>query len=256
MKRALAAGGDFLRGVRAVRRAMTIIRAPALRRYVMVPLALNVACSAAGLYLLDQAITELMKQLPPWLDWLRFLTVPLVVLLGLVAVFFGFSILANVLASPFNGTLSAAVERHLRGELATGPVSLVETAAEILRSVYGELRKILYYARWVIPALVLSLVPVLNVLAAPVWLALGAWMLAIEYLDGPYGNHGQAFPAVRTALRQRRTLALGYGGAMSVVTLVPVLNFVAVPIGVAAATLLYVEELAPRPPAGPPIVPT
>ena len=73
--------------------------------------------------------------------------------------------------------------------------------------------------------------------------AFGAWMLAIEYVDCPLGNHGQPYPAVRMKLRPKRRLALGFGGTVMALTMIPVVNFIAMPVGVAAATALYLDEL-------------
>ena len=74
------------------------------------------------------------------------------------------------------------------------------------------------------------------------WLLFSAWMLALEYLDYPLSNHGRLFPHYRGALRQRRWLALGFGGAVLLLTLVPLLNFIVMPAAVAGATALAVKE--------------
>jgi CysZ protein len=71
-------------------------------------------------------------------------------------------------------------------------------------------------------------------------------MMAIEYVDCPLGNHGQPFPAVKDRLRERRKLALGFGSIIMGMTMIPIVNFIAMPVGVAAATALYVDELADR----------
>ena len=39
-------------------------------------------------------------------------------------------------------------------------------------------------------------------------------------------------------------MALGFGAACTLVTLVPLLNFVAMPAGVIGATLMYLEQFA------------
>ena len=88
---------------------------------------------------------------------------------------------------------------------------------------------------------------VLVVAWAFLWVLLGAWMMALEYLEYPLNNHGRLFPEVRALLRQRRGLALGFGGAVLLLTLIPVLNFVAMPVAVAGATRLCVERLRPGP---------
>ncbi len=71
----------------------------------------------------------------------------------------------------------------------------------------------------------------------------GAWMLAIEYLDYPMGNQNLTFKQQLTIIKQNRFLCLGLGMAMMVMTIIPGLNFFAMPVGVAAATSLWAKHL-------------
>jgi CysZ protein len=68
-------------------------------------------------------------------------------------------------------------------------------------------------------------------------------MLALQYIDYPMANHGFKFSAIRSRLRGRRLLGLGFGAATAGMTLVPVLNFIVMPSAVAGATALWVREL-------------
>jgi CysZ protein len=107
----------------------------------------------------------------------------------------------------------------------------------------SEGRKVVYYLFRAIPLLVLAWIPVVNLAVPVLWLALNAWMLALEYADYPMGNHGIEFAEQRARLRTRPLVAFGFGGAALVVTLIPVVNFIAVPTAVAGATALWVGEL-------------
>ena len=59
-------------------------------------------------------------------------------------------------------------------------------------------------------------------------------------LDGAKLLH---FAEQRKRLRPRRLLALGFGGASLLLTMIPVVNFIAMPASVAGATALWVREL-------------
>jgi CysZ protein len=98
-----------------------------------------------------------------------------------------------------------------------------------------------------VPLLVLFLIPLVQIGAPFLWVAFGAWMMAIEYLEYPMGNHGRTFPEVRSALHAHRGLALGFGAAVLFLTLIPVVNFIAMPVAVAGGTKLWVERLRPGP---------
>lgn len=232
-------------GAHAVPAAFRLLRAPGIAPYVRIPLLVNVVVFVLALTALGEGYAQWLAEVGAhWPDWLRWLAWLAFGTLGLVLVFFGFSLLANVFASPFNGLLSAAVERHGG---AAGPALGGWSAlpGEALRSLVAELRKTLYIAVRAVPLLVLTVLPGVNVVAMPLWILFGAWMLALQYLDCPFANHGQPFPRVLTAVRGGRGVALGFGLAMLLLTLIPGLNFVAVPVGVIAATRLYQAHFAP-----------
>lgn len=235
----------LMAGMRHVLRGFALLRAPGVRVYVLVPLTINVLLFALALSGLGQALDYLVEQyLAGWPEWIQWLLWLVFALLAVVVVFFTFSVVANIVASPFNGLLAEAVERHLAGELAGMAFSWRALAAELRRTLVAELRKLVYITLRALPLLILSFIPVINAIAPPLWLLFGAWMLCLEYLDCPLGNHGAVFPSVLAEMRARRRLSLGFGFGMTVVTLIPLLNFLAVPVGVAGATSLYCAHVA------------
>jgi len=72
------------------------------------------------------------------------------------------------------------------------------------------------------------------------------WMLALQYTDYPMGNHGLNFTEERQLLKQNKQLAWGFGAGILLITFVPVLNFLAMPAGVAGATALWVDRLSTK----------
>ena len=238
--------GGFFTGMRHVSRGFALLGAPGVRLFVIVPLTINIVLFALALYgvgqTLDYAIANYLPNWPEWIQWLIWLVFAA---LAAIVVFFTFSIVANILASPFTGLLADAVERRLRGQSTAVGWTWRTLGAELARTLVGELRKLFYIGWRALPLLVLSVIPVVNLAAPPLWLLFGAWMLCMEYLDCPLGNHGRAFPWVLEEMRARRSLALGFGFAMTLVTIIPVLNFLAVPLGVAGATSLYCTHVEP-----------
>lgn len=243
MRPGIASGvGHALGGLR-------LIAAPGVRAYVALPLAINVVLFALALWALGAAVDwTLERYLAAWPEWLHGLLWLVFTVIAAGAVFFGFALVANVVASPFNGLLAAAVEAHLGGDVVAAPPGWRTLGREVLRGLGGELRKFLYIALRALPLLLLSLVPGLNLLAPPLWLLFGAWMLALEYLDCPLANHDQPFPSALEHLRAHRGMALGFGAVVTVLTLLPVVNFIAMPVGVAGATSLYVRFFRPATP--------
>ena len=222
-----------------------LIRQPGLRRYVAMPLLVSILVFGGALfglaYWLDLLVDPLLQRLPDWLDWLRYLLWPLFTLAGVLLVFYGFSILTNLIAAPFNGMLAEAVEQHLTGQtIDTG--GWQSLLADILPSLFSELRKLLYFVIRAVPLGLLFLIPGINLAAPFLWGLFSAWMLAIEYTDYPMANHRLLFSRQRKLLRRKRVLALGFGGGTLLVTMVPVLNFFAMPAAVAGATALWVDR--------------
>ena len=241
---ALAEGG-FIAGARHAVLGLRLITRPGIRAYVIIPLLINIVLFTVALIALGSALDFVVANyLGNWPDWIKSVIWGLLALLSAVMVFFTFSIVANLVASPFNGMLAEAVERHLRPEMSAMSFSWKRFGADLWRTVRSELKKLIYIALRALPLLLLSVIPGLNAAAPLLWFMFGAWMLCLEYLDCPLSNHQQFFPAVLTPMRARRRLALGFGGTITLLTLIPVVNFIAMPIGVAGATALYCRHLS------------
>ncbi|MEK1838714.1 MAG: EI24 domain-containing protein, partial [Pseudomonas sp.] len=85
-------------------------------------------------------------------------------------------------------------------------------------------------------------IPVVNIIAAPLWLLFGVWMMAIQYIDYPADNHKLGWNEMLAWLRQKRWQSLGFGGSVYLVLLIPVVNILMMPAAVAGATLFWVRE--------------
>ena len=237
---------DLARGAHDLRRGLRLIRQPGLRRYVAIPVVISVAVFTTGIVvgiqLLEVLLGWLLGWLPGWLDWMRYLLWPVFVLTALLLVFYSFALVTNLLAAPFNGLLAEAVERHLTGaplEEAGGWQALFR---DIVPSLLSELRKLLYFVLRALPLGLLFLIPAVNLAAPFLWALFSAWMLAIEYADYPMANHQLHFAEQRRRLRSRRLLAYGFGGSSMLMTMIPVVNFLAMPASVAGATAMWVGE--------------
>ena len=216
-----------------------------LRHFVAIPLLINIVLFGAGIWwthgqfeYFDQALQE---WLPTWLNWLHWLIWPIFALTVVVAVFYSFSVVANLLAAPFNSLLAERVERLAQPANAHRPVTDLSWKELVLSPLAG-LNRLLYFIGWAIPLLLLSFVPVVNVAAPVLWMLFSAWMLALEYADYPLGNRGLSFRDQRCLLRQHWPLTLGFGGMVLLLTLIPLLNFLVMPAAVIGATLMWIQE--------------
>lgn len=236
---------DFFAGIGFTSRGFGLITLPGIRRYVAIPLLINLVLFALGVWYLASEFEALMDRLlPDWLDWARWILWPIFAVTVSIAVFYTFTVVANFISAPFNALLAEKLEAKLRGQSIDTPFSWQALMKTVKDAIISELKKTGYLIVWLIPLLILFLIPVVNLLAPFAWALFGAWMLAIEYADYPMGNHGMIFSDERRLLAHERGLALGFGGSIMLMTLIPVLNFIAMPVGVAGATAMWVDRLS------------
>ena len=235
-----------LSGPQYLREGLKLVLSPGLRLFVLLPLGINLILFAALIYFAGHQfslwVDQLMPSLPGWLNFLTYIIWPLFVALVGLMVFFTFTMLANVIAAPFNGFLSEKVEVVVRGQDDFPPFSWAELMEMVPRTLSREMRKLMYFAPRALALFVLSLIPVVNILAAPLWLLFGVWMMAVQYIDYPADNHKLGWNEMLSWLRRKRWQSLSFGAIVYVALLVPVLNILMMPAAVAGATLFWVRE--------------
>jgi len=239
--------GQPIVGAAALLQGLKLIITPGLRRFVAIPLTINILLFSLSIWVLVRQFSPLVDgwiaKLPDWLGWLEWLFWLIFAVTAILLVFYTFSILANLIAAPFNALLAEAVEKHLTGEPLPSTGSLVTVLKEAPLAIFDEVRKIGYFLLLAIPLLILFWIPLVNLAAPVLWALFSAWMMAVEYCDYPMGNHGLRFSEQRSRLRQRKLLSLGFGGATLLATMIPLFNFLVMPAAVAGATSLWVGQL-------------
>jgi CysZ protein len=223
-------------------KGLSLLGKPGVKRFVIIPLLINIVLFAVLIWLasdyFQQLVNYLLSFLPSWLEWLSKVLWLLFTMLAGLIMFFSFSFVANIVGAPFNSYLAAAVEKHLTGSNPIG--SERGLWAEFGETMLGELKKWGYYALWAIPLFIISwfIAPI----APFLWFLFGAWMFSIEYLDYPMGNYGLTFPDIRKQIASQRLLTLSFGSAVTVATMIPICNFIVMPVAVAGATAMRVDR--------------
>ncbi|MFK7815875.1 MAG: sulfate transporter CysZ [Gammaproteobacteria bacterium] len=245
---------QILKGISHVRDGFKLIKLRGVKRYVVIPVLINFILFIGAIWYLYIKFDDLLERfLPSWLDWLEFLIWPLFFIACLLVIFFTFTIIANVFGAPFNGVLSEKIEQKITGQQLSLNDHQGEGYLKLLSGarigISNEFRKLFYIAIRAVPLLLLFIIPGINIFAPFIWFMFGAWILAIEYLDYPMGNRELTFKQQLTIIKQHRFLCLGLGMGMMVMTIIPGLNFFAMPVGVAAATSLWAKHLIQHAPA-------
>jgi CysZ protein len=234
---------SYLKGLNDCFSGFGLLSKPGIRRFVVIPILINISLFGTAIYIISQQIDGWLESLlPSWLSWLGWLIWPLFFITVLLAVFYSFTLVANLIASPFNSLLAARIELFLTGK------KPVDTSAEkifslafmklAVRSVSSEIHKMFYFLLWLLPLTAITFTPIINIIAPFCWFVFAAWSFTLEYTDYPLANRGMLFSEVRLYNRKNRMRTLGLGTGIFILTSIPLINFLAMPVAVAGATAL------------------
>ncbi|TCW00480.1 sulfate transporter CysZ [Biostraticola tofi] len=223
-----------------------LVTLPGIKRYVMIPLLLNIILLGGSFWWLYSKLNEWMPKamayIPDWLQWLSYILWPLSVVAILLIFGYFFSTIANLIASPFSGLLAEKLEARLTGKPLpdSGWIGLLRDTPRIL---HREWLKLVYYLPRAVMLLLLYFIPGFGQTVAPIlWFAFSAWMLAVQYCDFPFDNHKVPFRTMRGALRRHKYINLQFGALVSIFTLIPVVNLMIMPVAVCGATAMWVDR--------------
>lgn len=235
----------FTRGAGYLLTGFHLITAPRLRRFVVLPLLVNLLLFVSLFFVFRHYVGELnawlLTFLPVWLQWLDWL-------LGIFfftgfAIFFiyAFAAAANLIACPFNSLLAEHVETKLTGK-ALPSLSFKQTVAKVPSNLGRQLGLMFYYLPRALLIFILFFIPFVNVIAPPLWFCFNAWFMAMQYLDYPTEVHHLGYTDLRVWMSAHRAVTFGFGLAVLVGLMIPVVNFFAIPAAVAGAAALWVAE--------------
>lgn len=232
----------FSDGVQCVIAGARIMWHPKCRLFVWCPLVINIVVFVfgfvAGVHWFGRVMARFDHWLPHWLHWLDKLVWPLFIVVLWVAMSYVFTLLANLIAAPFNGVLAARVQEQVLGQ-ALPQVSYAKMMADIPRLIGRQLCLILYYLPRAFGCLVLWVIPFTHLFASPVWFTVNSWMLMLQYIDYPMDNNHVSFATMRRICREHKAPCWGFGVSVLLFAMVPGLNFLCMPAAVCGSVKLY-----------------
>jgi CysZ protein len=235
--------GNPLLGIQYFGRGFSLLTNKGLKRFVALPILINVLLMTAliyfvGSWLLDK-IQWLIDWFPSWLSLLTWIITPVAALTLISITLYFFTAVLNLVAGPFNGLLSEAVEIKITG--ATIPDEPI--AKQIFRTLLREFKKLAYFIPRYLGLLVISFIPVINIVSPLLWFIFGAWVLTLQYLDYALDNNGHSFADLHKALKIQPLTTLGFGFVVAVGFMIPVVNLFVMPAAVCGATLYWSEQI-------------
>lgn len=240
---------NFTRGFFAPFRSVRILRShPRLIQYILIPFLINSIVFSAAVYLgLDFFGTTVVEYLPQgeawywsvlyWLLWL------VAVLLTAVLVFFSFTVVGNLLASPFNDLLSERTEEVLSGNLNDESFSFGGFIRDALSTILLEAKKMWIFVAAMILILPLNLLPgVGNSLYTVLAISLTLFFLCFEYLGFVLVRKHQFFREQKNYIFARKFLMLGFSCGVMAILAIPFFQLLCIPLAVIGVTRLWCEE--------------
>lgn len=221
-----------------------LILKPGIKRFVIIPLCINIILFAV-LFLLAQHYFTLfdhwlMLHLPHWLAFLGSILWVIFFLGFFLVMIYTFVTLANLIAAPFNSLLAEKVQLYLTDKVHTQ--SLLTTCKDVPRIIGRQLAILGYYLPRAVVVLILFFVPIVQIVAAVIWFLFNASFMTITYVDYPADNNRIALREMLAELRKIHWVSWGFGSAVLLLTMIPVVNFFVIPAAVAGATKLWLEE--------------
>ncbi|PCJ93770.1 MAG: sulfate transporter CysZ [Porticoccaceae bacterium] len=236
--------GYLLQGLR-------LLNHPRIRWFVLGPILINLVLFVLlTWFAIDQFSSLLIwmtDKIPSWLSFIAWLF--WIFFGGFLLLIYGYSfaIIGNILASPFYGPLAERVEELLTGNEHTSTKTAKQTLALAGRSITREFIKLGYFLPRIIGVLILTLIlsfiPVLNLLGPAIAFFWGAWSLALQYIDYPADNNQTDFRELRKQLREKRLISISFGGSVLIATTIPILNLFTMPASVIGATVFWLERM-------------
>jgi CysZ protein len=223
------------------------LKHPGLLRFVAIPFVINLVVFSLAVYFGMDLFTHLLEQYLPhgeawYLVVLYYLAWVVAGLLTTVAVFFGFTVVGNILASPFNELLSERIEILVTGIEAEAPFSVSSFVSDSGRAMLIEFKKQLFFIGGMILLLLMNLLPAFGPLAYAILAPLFTlFFLVIEYLSFVLMRKQVSFRYQRHYVFSRPLLMAGFGCAVFCLLAIPLLQFFCIPLAVSGATLLWCD---------------
>ena len=247
---------DGLRGFRFPFQGAVFLRQHrTLWKWALFPAIINLVVFAAALSIFISMYPSLYDLstsfIPPaspdaWYAWfwiaplrlLAWLIGALLIVASLAMLFLIFLLLGTVIASPFLDVLAQRVEDIMTGRPAADNLTLRHALRSFTVSAGAELKRLGFFVAVGMTLFLLGLIPLLSpftVIAASLFTLL---FLPLQYAGYAMDHQFMTFAQRRALIWKHRWLMLGFGAAASLTLLIPLLNFICLPILVVGATLL------------------
>ncbi len=244
-------GDSLTGGFLAFFRSFRLLREEkGLAGYFIIPFLLNIVILSSifffSYYFMKPWLMDAFAGDVWYLNILRFLIKPLLIGLLLLLTVILYSLVGNIVTSPFNDLLSLKVEEKLTGVNFNERFSLTAFLGDILR-VASNIIKMFFFLLVINGVLLaVNLVPVAgNIIYSVLSFLVTAFFLGFQFFDFPLERRRYRFKEkLRIGIRFK-FLVTGLGAAFFLVSFVPLVGFMSLNSATMGATLLFIEKIKP-----------
>lgn len=239
---------SFARGFSYPLRAAKFLgKRPGLLKYLAIPFSINVLVFSLSVYFGLDLFQSLLETYAPssevWYGMiLYYLAWTVALLLTTVIVFFSFTIVGNLIASPFNELLSERTEGLLVGRQADERFSFGRFWKEAGQTLLVEIKKLSVFLLGMVLLLAINLIPgigsLIYAVLAPIFTL---FFLLIEYMAFVLMRKQLTFSQQRQYITARPVLMAGFACSIFCMLAIPFLQFFCIPLAVVGATLLWCD---------------
>lgn len=233
---------DFFSGFLTFFQSFSDVFDARIRRYVVSPILISVVAFLVvfglGGWAYHRLLAWLLAFLPHWLQWLKYILWIIFIVIFWTTMSYIFVYASNLFSLPFNGLLSIKTETML-GQKPGASMSSMALICDVPRLLGRQLKLLMYWLPKAILCLIIFFIPIIHIIAPILWFLFNAWMMSMQYMDYPMDNHEISFNDMRYRLAQKRGYFLGFGSAILLMSMIPIVNLFVMPAAVIAATKLY-----------------
>ena len=238
----------FARGFSYPLQAAKLFRQkPSLLRYLIIPFFINLLVFSTTVYYGIDLFQGLLETYAPtsavWYGVvLYYLAWMVAFLLTSVVVFFSFTVIGNLIASPFNELLSERAEILITNASDDSKFNLKQFWKESCSAIIIEIKKLTVFVIGMGLLLLINLIPGIGSLIYAVLApAFTITFLAIEYMAFVLMRKQMNFAAQRNYMFGHVITLFGFACGVFLMLTIPFVQFFSIPLAVVGATLLWCD---------------
>ncbi len=238
----------FSRGFSYPLRAIKFFRQkPGLLKYLLIPFFINLLVFTLTVYFGLDLFQRMLEAYAPSTEvWygtlLYYLSWMVASLLTTVIVFFSFTVIGNLIASPFNELLSERTEVLISGVPSGEPFSLKLFWNDSKYAVVLEIKKMAVFVTCMVLLFGINFIPGIGTLIYAVLApAFTLFFLAVEYMAFVLMRKQLSFSEQRRYIFKHPILMLGYACGVFCMLAIPFVQLFCIPLAVVGATLLWCD---------------